>query len=85
MARSFCGNAGRDGDCVGRRRRLRRLANVAAARGGSVRGFPRRHYGRCVLDEHIAERPMPKGKVYRGGAERAETEIAGGARKPRHV
>ena len=29
------------------------------ARGGSVQGFPCRHYGRCVLDEHIAWRPMP--------------------------
>jgi hypothetical protein len=36
------------------------LANVAAARGGSVQGFPCRHYGRCVLDEHIALRPMPE-------------------------
>jgi hypothetical protein len=31
------------------------------ARGGSVQGFPCRHYGRCVLDEHIAWRPMPSG------------------------
>ena len=30
------------------------VANVAAARRGSVQGFPCRHYGRCVLDEHIA-------------------------------
>jgi hypothetical protein len=32
-----------------------------AARGGRVQGFPCRHYGRCVLDEHIALRPMPPG------------------------
>src|SRR5690606_26946487 len=32
-----------------------------AARGGRAQGFPRRHYGRCVLDEHIAGEAMPKG------------------------
>ena len=32
-----------------------------AARRGRVQGFPCRHYGRCVLDEHIAKRPMPTG------------------------
>ena len=30
-------------------------------RRGSVQGFPCRHYGRCVLDERIAKRPMPTG------------------------
>ena len=30
------------------------------ARRGHVQGFPCRHYGRCVLDEHIAKRPMPE-------------------------
>ena len=54
-------------------------------RRGPVQGFPCRHYGRCVLDEHIAERPMPQGKVYRGGAERTGTEIAGRAAARSHV
>ena len=35
--------------------------SVTRARGGHVQGFPCRHYGRCVLDEHIAKRPMPGG------------------------
>ena len=43
------------------------------------KGSPAATDERCVLDEHIAERPMPKGKVYRGGAERTGTEIAGRA------
>ena len=55
-------------------------------RRGHVQGFPCRHYGRCVLDEHIAgEANAQKAKCIEGGAERARTEIAGGVRKPRHV
>ena len=54
-------------------------------RRGRVQGFPCRHYGRCVLDEHIAgeanaERPKkPEAKCIEGGAERTRTEIAGRA------
>ena len=49
------------------------------------KGSPAATDERCVLDEHIALRPMPEGKEYQGGAERTRTEIAGGARKPRYV
>ena len=64
--------------------------SVTRARGGSVQGFPCRHYGRCVLDEHIAgeanaERPKkPEAKCIEGGAGRARTEIAGRAAARSH-
>jgi hypothetical protein len=46
-------------------------------RRGPVQGFPCRHYGRCVLDEHIAERPMPPGAHSSQKAKRIEAERNG--------
>ncbi len=72
--------------------------DVARARRGSVQGFPCCHYGRRVLDEHIGGTgegsrkrdatvwaQMPGRQNRSRAAERAGTEIAGGARKSRHV
>ena len=78
---SSCGNAGHDGDCVGRRRRFRRWLTWPVARRGRVQGFPCRHYGRCVLDEHIAKRPMPEGAHSSQKAKRIEAERNGREQK----
>jgi hypothetical protein len=61
LSRSSCGNAGRDGGQGGGAGASGGGLTWPVARGGSVQGFPCRHYGRCVLDEHIAWRPMPSG------------------------
>jgi hypothetical protein len=61
LSRSSCGNAGRDGGQWGGAGASGGGLTWPVARGGSVQGFPCRHYGRCVLDEHIALRPMPPG------------------------
>jgi hypothetical protein len=61
LSRSSCGNAGRDGGQWGGAGASGGGLTWPVARGGSVQGFPCRHYGRCVLDEHIALRPMPQG------------------------
>ena len=80
-SRSSHGNAGHDGDCVGRRRRFRLAANVAAG--------PERFRPRVPLPPLRAVRAgrahsrrgqgPKKAKCIEGGAERTGTEIAGRA------
>ena len=58
---------------------------MTRARGGRVQGFPCRHYGRRVLDEHIAKRGQGReAECIEGEAERARTEIAGRAAARSH-
>ena len=66
MPSSFLPGTLRSRSKAGEDRRLRLVTDEVTGPGRSRPRVPlRRHYGRCVLDEHIGPRPMPKGKEYR--------------------
>ena len=50
--------------------------SVTRARGGSVQGFPCRHYGRCVLDEHIGG--TGEGRGFEACPRRGRAQMPGG-------
>ena len=70
------GNAVRDGVSWGRTGASGDGLTWPAARGGSVQGFPCRHYGRCVLDEHIGGTGEGRPPACRGDVRRKCLDIA---------